>query len=196
MGASGVASLRRASKQLRYLAAIPLIFAVQQFAEAVQWLVPHPSIASTVAGYIFLFFALLLWPVYFPLAILLTEPSSKKNILGLFAGIGLIESLFLFSTLVTRPLEIQLLPKGIFYNIDVPWFEFWILLYAVIVCVSPLFSSHKLVRWFGFFLALSAVFSAWFFNHTFISVWCFFAAVLSGFIYFGVRRATKKTTKR
>ncbi|MBI2415948.1 MAG: hypothetical protein HYV33_04815 [Candidatus Kerfeldbacteria bacterium] len=68
---TGSATLaKKPTRQLRWLAVIPLLFALQQTIEGLQWLAPKPSVLSTVLGYAFLLFAFLLWPSYLPLAVL------------------------------------------------------------------------------------------------------------------------------
>jgi uncharacterized membrane protein YjjP (DUF1212 family) len=53
--------------------------------------------------------------------------------------------------------------------------------------VSQLLSRHRWVRWFGVLALVSAVVAYLAYAQWFISVWCFFAALLSGVIYLHVR---------
>ena len=52
-------------------------------------------------------------------------------------------------------------------------------LYALTVLLPLLLSSDRTIRLFGVFVVIYAVISALFFSYAFISVWCYFAAVLS-----------------
>ena len=56
-------------------------------------------------------------------------------------------------------------------------------LYLLSTAVSPVVSSHRTVRVFGVlaFLSFAAVY--YFYANWFISVWCFFAALLSAVVY-------------
>ena len=57
-------------------------------------------------------------------------------------------------------------------------------LYLVSVAFGPILSTHRMVKVFGV-LALSSFGGAYLLYVTwFISVWCFFAAILSGVIFF------------
>jgi hypothetical protein len=56
-------------------------------------------------------------------------------------------------------------------------------LYLLATTVSPILSTHRLMKVFGV-LALLAFAAAYYFDATwFISVWCFFAAILSVVVY-------------
>lgn len=48
--------------------------------------------------------------------------------------------------------------------------------------MSPLFSSHRSVRWFGVSISVSLVVTYVFYTTWFISVWCFFSAVISSLV--------------
>jgi len=57
-------------------------------------------------------------------------------------------------------------------------------LYLLSITISPIFSTHRLVQVFGVLALLSFGAAYYFYAVWFISVWCFFAAILSGVIYF------------
>ncbi|MGE3296695.1 MAG: hypothetical protein AB7I68_05015 [Porticoccaceae bacterium] len=54
---------------------------------------------------------------------------------------------------------------------------------------SMFFSSHQAVVMFGVVALLSFIVAYGFHAMWFISVWCFFAAILSGLVYLHFRRA-------
>ena len=56
-------------------------------------------------------------------------------------------------------------------------------LYLLAATVSPMFSSYRLVKVFGVLALLSFAAAYGFYATWFISVWCFFAALLSAVIY-------------
>lgn len=180
----GGASLALSRKGERLFAVIPLLFAVQQMIEGGQWLSTHPSIESLLFGYGFLFFAFILWPVYVPIAVRqLEKDPSIRSVLRWMIGAGAVTSFSLLVALISRPLAINLLPNGIDYNIQTPLGWVGILLYLA-ATVGPLtISSHARIRWFGAMVTLSIALTAWAFHDAFISVWCFFSAILSAMIY-------------
>ena len=60
-------------------------------------------------------------------------------------------------------------------------------LYLAATCVSCFFSSHGFVRLFGV-LALAAFITAYLVHRSaMVSIWCFFAAILSLLIYLHLR---------
>ena len=62
-----------------------------------------------------------------------------------------------------------------------------VVLYLSATCVSCFFSSHPFVKLFGV-LALVSFVAAWLFHaRALVSVWCYFAAILSLLIYLHLR---------
>ncbi len=196
---AGVVSMKTAKKEERLLAIVPLLFALQQFIEGLQWLAPHPSTISQLLGYGFLFFAFLLWPTYIPIvAYSIEKDARRKRLLRWCIGVGLLTSLGLLYVIPTQSLSVQLLSCGINYNIAVPFVNIGIVWYLIATCGSLAISSSRFLQIFGTAGFLSAVFTAWVFSQTFTSVWCFFAAALSIslFLYFRRKPPAKTRAKR
>ena len=191
LSAIGVATIRMASRRTQLpFAAIPLLFGIQQILEGMTWLSfrnasPVPNAALTF-GYSL--FSHVLWPIYMPFAVgcLETIAWRKKAIVALqFAGLAV--GLYLLYFLIVFPVTSRVLGKHIVYESPhfyiVPVMAF----YLLATCASSLVSSHRIIQLFG---ALSlATFLAAYAIHvaTLVSVWCFFAAVLSVIVYFFVR---------
>jgi len=175
-------------------AAIPLLFAIQQLSEGVIWLTfryEAPQLNS-VMTYVYSFFSHVLWPVYVPVAVLLMEPSLRRQrALLVFAVAGAAVGAYLLYILVAFPVVSR--PIGQHIEYDSPHFfaAAAMTLYLMSTTLSPLLSTHRIVKIFGV-LALSSFAAAYFFYASwFISVWCFFAALLSAIVYlhFVQRRA-------
>jgi predicted membrane protein len=66
--------------------------------------------------------------------------------------------------------------------------------YALIVISALLFSSHRQVQIFGGLILTSVLFTYWAFPHAFISVWCYFAAILSAYVLAMLWHARHKRT--
>jgi len=185
LGALTLKSAKR-PRELLY-AAIPLLFAVQQLSEGVIWLTfryEAPQL-NTVMTYVYSFFSHVLWPVYIPLAVLLMEPAGwrRRVALPLLAAAGISVSAYLLYFLVTFPVVSR--PIGQHIEYVSPHFFAWlsVSLYLASTTLSSFFSTHRMVQLFGV-LALSSFAAAYFIYATwFISVWCFFAAVLSMVVY-------------
>ena len=56
--------------------------------------------------------------------------------------------------------------------------------YAIIILVPLLISSNQRVNFLGSLIGLSVTITYFMFSHAFISVWCFFAAVLSLYLLY------------
>lgn len=180
--AIGTVTLRMARRPAeRPYAAIPLLFAAQQLVEGVVWLsFSGPAWLNFSATQVYSFFSHILWPVYVPLAAWLLEPGGwRRRVLSAFVVIGLAVGAYLLYSLVVEPIQAR--PVGGHVDYQSPHFYIAasMTLYLLATTVSLLLSSHIWVKVFGA-LALAASFASYFFYaRWFISVWCFFAALLS-----------------
>jgi heme/copper-type cytochrome/quinol oxidase subunit 4 len=84
----GGASLVVAKKEDKILALIPLLFGAQQFFEGIQWLYLNTGSSSTLATYIFLVFAYIIWPIYVPACVLILD-KEKRKIMRSFLFLGI-----------------------------------------------------------------------------------------------------------
>ena len=175
-------------------AAIPLLFAIQQLSEGVIWLTfryEAPQV-NAVMTHVYSFFSHVLWPVYVPVAVLLIEPPGRRRrALLVFVAAGVAVGAYLLYIMVAYPVVSR--PTGQHIEYVSPHFfaAAVMTLYLMSITFSLFLSTHRTVRVFGV-LALLSFAAAYFFYATwFISVWCFFAAVLSAVVYlhFVLRRA-------
>lgn len=186
---AGSGSMLKAKKHMRLVAAVPFIFAAQQFLEGMQWLAIDSGAAAQIIGYLFLFFAFLVWPVYAPLTIYLNETSKKrKEILKYFLILGCLVTAYLSVMLYVQPMNIAVVIRSICYDINFPLRTFVGALYVLVLTGSLLTSSDRYFRFFGLMMFITSSVSWVIFQSTFTSVWCFFAALLSGLIYFYFRK--------
>ncbi len=187
----GVATLKSTVAKTEIpFAIIPLLFGIQQLTEGFIWLgFSHemPLLMQTMT-YIYTVFSHVLWPIYVPLAIGIIEAVRwrKRTILA-FLCVGVAVSLYLLFYIVTGPLVVELVGSHIvylpphFYEIPVMVF------YLAATCVSCFFSSHGFVKMFGVLLLLSFVTAYIVHVMALVSIWCFFAAILSLLIYLHLR---------
>ncbi|MEO8119752.1 MAG: DUF6629 family protein [Rhodoferax sp.] len=183
----GTLTLKSASRPRELVfAAIPLLFAIQQLSEGVIWLTFRYEVPllNAVMTHVYSFFSHVLWPVYIPVAVLLIEPPGQRRraLRALVAG-GLAVGAYLLYFLVAFPVVSR--PTGQHIEYVSPHFfaATTMTLYLLSTTVSPILSTHHKVKVFGV-LALLSFAAAYFFYATwFISVWCFFAAILSGTVF-------------
>jgi hypothetical protein len=199
ISAIGVAVVRKVHNPSQLLfACIPLFFGIQQFAEGFLWLtLPRTEYIylQKLDTYIFLIMADVLWPMWIPLSVLFMEKDNKrKKILWILLIMGLSLSLYYGFCLVFYNVNPRILGYHIQYKTDFPkpigMYAFAVYLIA---SITPLFvSSIKRTHLMGVLMFLSCLITAIFFRQYLTSVWCFFAALISGVIFWILSDAKKK----
>ncbi|EKD33265.1 MAG: hypothetical protein ACD_76C00057G0010 [uncultured bacterium] len=192
LAVAGGASLKLAKKHERLIALVPLLFAIQQAIEGAQWLVPHSGVLGQIFGYAYLIFAFLLWPIYVPIIVYRHETEKHhKKFLRWFVVFGAIVTFGFFIALFVFPLEIFVKGNLIYNLLATPALALvGTILYSLAIVGPLLVSSERSFKLFGV-LVFVAELAAWnIFLLGFVSVWCFFAAALSGCIllWFYLRR--------
>ena len=167
-------------------AAIPLLFATQQLIEGVIWLTfrVDAPLLNSVMTHAYSFFSHVLWPAYVPLAVWLIEPPGRRRqMLLVFAAGGFAVAAYLLYILLAFPVVSR--PTGQHVEYVSPHFfaAVTMTLYLLSTTASPLFSTHRWVKAFGFLALLAFSAAYYFYAQWFISVWCLFAALLSAVIY-------------
>ena len=168
-------------------AAIPLLFAIQQLSEGVIWLTfrYEALLLNTVMTQLYSFFSHVLWPVYVLIAVLLIEPPGRRRqALLVFVAAGVAVGAYLLYFMVVFPIVSRPIGQHIEYVSPHFFAAVVMTLYLLSTTVSPMLSTHRMVNVFGV-LALLSFAAAYFYYATwFISVWCFFAAILSVTVFF------------
>lgn len=189
------------TKKVLPLDCIPLLFSVQQASEGLLWLSIDNqwTYLHQVMPYIFLLFASLVWPILIPIAIMIIEPSYlRRHCLMLFVMLGIILALSLYGFILLHGVQAQALGCHIYYQIPVPENMSMAASVAyVLATIVPFFVSSLPAMWlFGIALVISYIISyIWYMQH-FVSVWCFFAALLSCLMYVIIKHITPKTPRQ
>ena len=198
----GVAAIYKARTiPQRIFAAIPLIFAIQQCCEGFLWLsfcsrgyeyLYHPAM------YAFLFLAHALWPAFVPLSVLLLEKQARrKKILMVCSGLGILTALYFCYCLYAYPVTALAESHHIRYVLTFPEVLRWLsgLCYILAAVCAPFISSIKPVRFFGLILLVSYIIARTLYQDYMVSVWCYFAAILSLFVLWIVVKIGKDGLK-
>jgi len=214
---AGLYAVRQAGRlQLPYWmwALVPVLFGFQQAFEGRVWQELDAGNASAAVPFAlgFHFFSHFLWLWWLPLCSYLVEPGQtgktgklRKRIIagcaifGAFAG-TLVYSVMLFHS---EWMSVGVREHSITYDFSVPWRSSIHLpitpaaLYVLTILVPLFFSSHRLIRIFGGLVALSMLLASAAYGYAYVSVWCFFAAVLSLYIVYMIRHlaAESKSTR-
>jgi hypothetical protein len=173
------------------LAATPLFFSAQQFFEGMVWLAQEreDNALAETGSLGFLFFAIAFWPFWASFSLYFTERDRlRKQIIGLFVVLNLVWSVFYYPILAEphRWLTIQIVHHSIHYDyLSLPIYRFIsrdgvdFIYFAMLAAPLIVVSGNKNGRGFGVALAGLALVSRVIFHYAFISIWCFFAALLS-----------------
>jgi len=197
----GVASVSKAKAPSQILfTSIPFLFAFQQLVEGYLWIeltVPTHTSEVKIATNIFLTFAQVVWPIWIPLGIALVERNkTRKKLLLIVTGIGLVVSIsrgyyFLFHTA-----HASIAGHHVSYDIDgsATLIGIGSTLYFIVTVFPSFISSVKKMWVVGFLILFSFLISKFYFDQYLISVWCFFAALVSFLIYFITKNQFNSTS--
>lgn len=190
LSAAGVATQRKVRKpSQRLFAAIPLLFGFQQFTEGMLWVTLRSSgydWLQNAATYIFLMTALVILPVMIPVSMwFMEEVKNRKRILAILMVTGGILSLFYAFCLISYNVTPRINGFHIQYIDEFPQTLEWIAsLFYPAATVAPFFASSVRRMWLlGILIAVAWLVTGIFFKGYLISVWCFFAALISVLIY-------------
>ncbi|MBT4855557.1 hypothetical protein HOM50_03475 [bacterium] len=181
-------------KKQALFAAIPCIFAIQQLFEGFLWTSIGYNLSpvlQAIGMYGFLFFAIPFWPTWIPLSTYVMEP--KKNArLGIliFLVLGIAMSILSILWIVFHGATSQVLSCHIQYKIPATYISGdFVLLFYVLATIAPLFiSTIRYMKLFGLTILTSLFAAAFFYSGFFISVWCFFGALVSILIFMIIRQ--------
>lgn len=172
----------RTARERYALATIPLFFALQQAAEGVQWLVFKGLWGSSIEAHsardLFLFIAYAVWPFWIPFSLWVAEiQPARRYVLQWLLFLGLALAVYQGWKVLFFPIDAYVQHKSIYYDVDVTQIFLWPYLAA---SLFPWFvSSLRYTNLVGVILLLGVLASAYFYYVTFVSVWCFVAAIIS-----------------
>ncbi|MFB6318131.1 DUF6629 family protein [Saccharicrinis sp. FJH54] len=189
-----IAAKKSAQKEQLFFAMIPLMFGIQQFFEGWLWVaLQNEGYRTTemLAKYGFLIFAQLIWPVWVPLSVYTIEKNRKrKRIIGGSLILGIAMFVLLAYRMAAYDVSAHIDHQHIYYTVghfnSTNW---WSGALYLLPAVFPfLFSSHRKINILGAIMLLFFVISKVFYLKYMISVWCFFAAVMSMYILYILKK--------
>jgi hypothetical protein len=183
------------------IAILPFVFGLQQGFEGLVWLEMEPegSAPTRFAALGFMFFSHVFWLIWIPFACYIAETdTAKRKIFFALIFIGAVHGLLMYIPLWVNPdwLTVELVNRSIDYKATLLYDQYMPrivvrVIYAVIVLIPLLFTSDQYIRIFGVLIAVSVAVATVYFGYAFISIWCYFAAILSIYILFMVRHTGK-----
>lgn len=172
-------------------ALLPALFAAHQFVEAVVWLGLDGRVSAhvqSVAATAYLAFALPVLPVLMPLAVLLLEPRGARLRVAPFLALGTVVGGPLAYALLTSPVVVVEYPHALGYETGVQHGTMWAVLYVLAVIGPALLSGYPSIVLFGMLNLVGLVVVTVLLVKAFDSVWCVYAALLSGLVLVHMRR--------
>ncbi|WP_434658732.1 DUF6629 family protein [Sulfurimonas sp. NW9] len=189
IGLVGILTLQKVSTPNEVLfALLPLLFALHQFDEGFVWLGMGGHIdtrALEIAAGIFVYYAQGLLPFLIPLAIWLIEKDGyKKKLVGILAILGFGLAVYTMYGLSTVPTSVSVVNNTLYYKN--PWTEnfYDAGIYILTTCGSLMLSSSIAIELFGLLNLIGLVVIYIFRPYGFTSLWCLYAAAISGLLYF------------
>lgn len=187
-GVGAVSLLQNRNKEHQMVAAIPLLFSIQPAAEGIVWMTmsnPAQATLHRLATNAFLIVALMIWPLWMPLALRRAEGDSERRpLLTGLAGVGLFVAVFAGQELLRFPPTARIVGHSLTYGYGPGGLQYFAYLAVYIVPAAlPFFvASLRHARIAGLVLISSLILSDIVQRDAITSVWCFFAAVFSGLI--------------
>jgi hypothetical protein len=194
--AIGVDACRHLRGRSEYLvvATVPLLLGAHQVDESFVWwglqgVVPRG--VGTVAMWIYLVFALVVLPVLAPLLVLGLEPTARRRWrIVPFALAGVVVASILGEAMLVGHPTVRLGAYHLAYSIGLQHGIAIIGLYILATCGALLASGSRDVVWFGALNLVAVVILARLCADGFTSLWCAYAALLSGAIALKVRASS------
>ncbi|WP_195763874.1 DUF6629 family protein [Pseudoduganella rivuli] len=183
LGALGAGAIIRCQepRMLPY-AALPALFSAQQLAEGLLWLaLAHdmPSLAAAMS-LVFNLSAHVLWPLYIPLTVLLLEPQPRrKTLLACLVLAGTALAAYYLLRMAIVPVSAVPSAGHIEYRMTRYFPRTGMALYVAVTAGALFASSWPRVRRFGLMVLAAFILTWWAYATWLVSVWCFFAALLS-----------------
>ena len=180
-------------------ACTPIVFSFHQIAEGFLWLsLKNPDFASWYkpALYGYSFISQPLWPIWAPLIMWLMETDQRrKKILYYFLLLGGASSLYMLYCLINYDISAVVENGHIRYYRDFPYLNIMRPVNFVTIGVTPFLSTLRRTKLLAAAMMGSLILSYIFFTNYLISVWCFFAAILSLLIILVINSNKKSVNK-
>ncbi len=171
-----------------------MLFAIQQFIEGLIWLEIKNNRAESALTrgltFAFLVFAYGVWPALCPLSVYAIECNpARKRILRFLTYLGVLTSTYLLLFTIINPFDTSVASCcSIHYQTFVPLARNFTLIYIAATLLPYFISSQRAILVFGLPNLIFCGIAYYVYENAFISVWCFFAAVISANLYFFLRK--------
>jgi len=194
--AIGVDACRHLRGRSEYLVAatLPLLLGAHQVDESFVWFglqAVVPRGVGTVAMWIYLLIALVVLPVLVPLLVLRLETTARRRWQVVpFAVVGVAVAAVLLEAMLVGHPSVRLGAYHLAYSIGLQHGIVIIGLYIGATCGALLVSGSRDIAWFGVLNLIAVVVLARLSADGFTSLWCAYAALVSGAIALKLRASS------
>ncbi len=188
LGGAAVARAYTHDRSYLPIAALPVLFGLQQFFEGLVWTGAARSETALVssASLAYMFFSWLAWPVWVPFATYFLETCQRRYLYLVFAILGgMLGAMQYFpyfgheGWLITRFLPRAIAYDGrVMFDLIMPR-ELTYIAYLFVIIAPLLSSSNRRINVFGILISFVVVIVYFFFRYAYISVFCVGGAVVS-----------------
>jgi hypothetical protein len=191
----GVDAIRhvREPKQI-LLASLPLLFGLHQIDEAFVWLGLQGRVSESlerVGVWVYLLFALAALPALVPLAVLAVERvAGRRRLIAVFAMLGVAVGISLAIAVFRGSVNAAIDGHHIAYDVSaLSQGRELTALYVVAACGALVACSYRDLAVLGVMNLIAVPVLMWMTVSGFVSLWCFWAAIVSVVIDFHLRRS-------
>ena len=187
------------------LSAYPMAFGLHQAIECAVWLGINSNNQSLVdmASLGYVFFSHFFWLFWVPFSVYYMEmEGTRKRFLGILTILGFLYGLSLFIPLILREgwLVVEVVQNSLLYKTTIICggiVDRQVVrgIYALQVFLALILSTNHKVRLFGVMIMISVIGTFAFFKYAFVSVWCFFAAILSVYLLIALKSEQRLISK-
>jgi len=182
--APGYYSIKRAeSSGMLAFACTPILFSFHQITEGFLWLsLTNPDFAFWYkpALYGYSFISTPVWPIWVPLIMWLMETDHRrKKILYYVLLVGGAVSLYMLYCLIVYGVSADAEHGHIRYTRDFPYLYIIRPMNLAAMAITPFLSTLRYTKLLAAAMMAALILSYIFYTEYVISVWCFFAAILS-----------------
>jgi hypothetical protein len=192
IGVVGIDALRHVRRPAQLpLAALPILLAVHQLIESVVWWGLDGTVPASLgqhAEWLYLTIAFGVLPVLVPFAVGALEPLSRRRLVGVYVGVGVVVAADLMYAVLRGPITARIEGYHVEYRVELSYGGWVVVLYVLATCGALLMSTHRYVRVYGAVNLFVVLLLAWLDQAALISLWCAWAAVTSVVIAAHLRR--------
>ncbi len=194
----GVDALRhiREPKQI-LLASLPLMFGLHQLDEAFVWLGLQGHVSESIERvgiWVYLIFALAALPAIVPVAVFAVEPSAaRRKLIGAMAALGIAVGVSLGVAVFRGSVNAAIDGRHIAYDVSsLHQGGRLTALYVVAGCGALLLCTYRDIALVGMLNLVAVPILMWMTVSGFISLWCFWAAIVGVLVNFHFRRQARR----